>query len=332
MSISKRHITIIIALLILLPAVAIVHLFAGQIGLDSGDYVSSIFNYSSSDSYQIIAREIRIPRMFMAIIAGAGLSIAGLLMQTLFNNPLAGPYVLGINSGASLFVAFSIMTGIPFFTSTLGITANALIGAFVFGMIILFFSRFLRSQVSLLLVGLMLGSFTGALVSLLQTTSQSDELKVFTLWALGSLQKVEFEQILPIFSVFLVGIILVTFTSKSLNILVLGEENARLLGVNIKKARLFIIILTALFTGLVTAFCGPIAFIGLAVPNLVRMIFKTQSHLTLLISCALAGSIFILLCDICIQLIEPYVMIPINVFTSIVGAPFVVLIILKKLR
>lgn len=332
MSISKRHITIIIVLLILLPAVAIVHLFAGQIGLDSGDYVSSIFNYSSSDSYQIIAREIRIPRMFMAIIAGAGLSIAGLLMQTLFNNPLAGPYVLGINSGASLFVAFSIMTGIPFFTSTLGITANALIGAFVFGMIILFFSRFLRSQVSLLLVGLMLGSFTGALVSLLQTTSQSDELKVFTLWALGSLQKVEFEQILPIFSVFLVGIILVAFTSKSLNILVLGEENARLLGVNIKKARLFIIILTALFTGLVTAFCGPIAFIGLAVPNLVRMIFKTQSHLTLLISCALAGSIFILLCDICIQLIEPYVMIPINVFTSIVGAPFVVLIILKKLR
>lgn len=332
MSISKRHTLIIIVLLILLPIIALVHLFAGQISIDSSDYISSLFSYNSTDSYQIIAREIRIPRMVMAIIAGAGLSIAGLLMQTLFNNPLAGPYVLGINSGASLFVAFSIMTGIPFFTSTLGITANALIGAFVFGMIILFFSRFLRSQVSLLLVGLMLGSFTGALVSLLQTASQSDQLKVFTLWAMGSLQKVEFEQILPIFSVFFIGIILVAFTSKSLNLLVLGEENARLLGVNIKKARLFIIILTALFTGLITAFCGPIAFIGLAVPNLVRMIFKTQSHITLLISCALTGAIFILLCDICIQWLEPHFMIPINVFTSIVGAPFVVFIILKKLR
>jgi len=332
MSISKRHITIIIALLILLPIVALLHLFVGQINVGSSDYISSLFNYNSSDSYQIIAREIRIPRMFMAIIAGAGLSIAGLLMQTLFNNPLAGPYVLGISSGSSLFVAFSIMTGIPFFTSTLGITANALIGAFVFGMIILFFSRFLRSQVSLLLVGLMLGSFTGALVSLIQTMSEADELKVFTLWALGSLQKVEFEQILPIFAVFFTGIILVAFTSKSLNILVLGEENARLLGVNIKKARVFIIVLTALFAGLITAFCGPIAFVGLAVPNLVRMIFKTQSHLTLLISCALTGAIFILLCDICIQLIEPHFMIPINVFTSIVGAPFVVFIILKKLR
>ena len=332
MSISKRHTIIILVLLLLLPIIAMVHLFAGQINIDGSDYLSSIFSYDSTDSYQIIAREIRIPRMIMAIIAGAGLSIAGLLMQTLFNNPLAGPYVLGINSGASLFVAFSIMTGIPFFTSTLGITANALIGAFVFGMIILFFSRFLRSQVSLLLVGLMLGSFTGALVSLTQTISESDELKVFTLWALGSLQKVEFGQILPIFSVFFIGIILVAFTSKSLNILVLGEENARLLGVNIKKARLFIIILTALFTGLITAFCGPIAFIGLAVPNLVRMIFKTQSHLTLMIASALTGAIFILLCDICIQLIEPHFMIPINVFTSIVGAPFVVFIILRKLR
>lgn len=332
MSISKRHTIIISILLVMLPAVALLHLFAGQISVDSSDYFDALFNYETGDSYQIIAREIRIPRMIMAIIAGAGLSIAGLLMQTLFNNPLAGPYVLGINSGASLFVAFSIMTGIPFFTSALGITANALIGAFVFGMIILFFSRFLRSQVSLLLVGLMLGSFTGALVSLTQTISASEELKVFTLWALGSLQKVEFSQLLPIFSVFIAGIILVTFTSKSLNILVIGEDNARLLGVNIKRARLFIIIITALFTGLITAFCGPIAFIGLAVPNLVRMIFKTQSHLTLLIASALTGAIFILLCDICIQLIEPHFMIPINVFTSIVGAPFVVFIILRKLR
>lgn len=332
MGTPKRHYILNLTLITLLPLLAIAHLFAGQVNLDLSDYFSALSEYNPSDSYQIIAREIRIPRMFMAIIAGAGLSISGLLMQTLFNNPLAGPYVLGINSGASLFVAFSIMTGIPFFTSTLGITTNALIGAFVFGMIILSFSNYLRAQISLLLVGLMLGSFAGALVSLTQTISEADELKVFTLWALGSLQKVEFEQLLPISLVFIVGILLVILVSKPLNLLILGEENARLLGVNIKKTRIIIITITALLTGLITAFCGPIAFIGLAVPNLVRMIYKTQSHLILLVSCGLMGAIFILICDISIQLIEPHFMIPINVFTSIVGAPFVVFIILRKLR
>ncbi len=329
---TKKHSVFIIVLLLALPFVAGVHLIVGQIDIDFADYLRALFNFDGTNSYDIIAREIRIPRMTMAILAGASLSIAGLLMQTLFNNPLAGPYVLGINSGASLFVAFSIMTGIPFFTSTLGITANALIGAFVFGLIILFFSRFLRAQISLLLVGLMLGSFTSALVSIAQTVSQADELKVYTLWALGSLQKVEFQHLLPILGVFMVGIVLTFFAAKSLNILVIGEENAKLLGVNIKRARLFIIALTAVFTGLITAFCGPIAFVGLAVPNLVRMILKTQSHVTLIVSSALVGAIFILLCDICIQLIEPHFLIPINIFTSLIGAPFVVFIILKKLR
>ena len=329
---TKKHSVLILVLLLALPFVAGLHLIVGQIDIDFADYWNALFNFDGTNSYDIIAREIRIPRMTMAILAGASLSIAGLLMQTLFNNPLAGPYVLGINSGASLFVAFSIMTGIPFFTSTLGITANALIGAFVFGLIILFFSRFLRAQISLLLVGLMLGSFTSALVSIAQTVSQADELKVYTLWALGSLQKVEFQHLLPILGVFMVGIILTFFAAKSLNILVIGEENAKLLGVNIKRARLFIIALTAVFTGLITAFCGPIAFVGLAVPNLVRMILKTQSHVTLIVSSALVGAIFILLCDICIQLIEPHFLIPINIFTSLIGAPFVVFIILKKLR
>jgi len=329
---TKKHSVFIISLLLVLPIIAGLHLLVGQIDIDFADYWHSLFNFDGANSYDIIAREIRIPRMTMAILAGASLSIAGLLMQTLFNNPLAGPYVLGINSGASLFVAFSIMTGIPFFTSTLGITANALIGAFIFGLIILFFSRFLRAQISLLLVGLMLGSFTSALVSIAQTVSQADELKVYTLWALGSLQKVEFQHLLPILGVFMVGIVLTFFAAKSLNILVIGEENAKLLGVNIKRARLFIIALTAVFTGLITAFCGPIAFVGLAVPNLVRMILKTQSHVTLIVSSALVGAIFILLCDICIQLIEPHFLIPINIFTSLIGAPFVVFIILKKLR
>ncbi|MFT5861079.1 MAG: iron complex transport system permease protein [Flavobacteriaceae bacterium] len=270
--------------------------------------------------------------MLMAIIAGAGLSIAGLLMQTLFKNPMAGPYVLGINSGASLFVAFSIMSGIPFFTSDIGIISNALLGALIFGLIISVFSSIVRSQISLLLVGIMLGSFTGALVSMLQAVSDAEELKSFTLWALGSLSRVEFYQLPLIGGVFGIGLIGALLLVKPLNLLVLGQEQARLLGINYSVVRFLIIAITALLTGLITAFCGPIAFVGLAVPNLVRMLMKTQHHGILIISSGVIGALFVLLCDIVIQLLESHVNIPINVFTSIVGAPIVVLLILRKLR
>ncbi len=268
----------------------------------------------------------------MAIIAGASLSIAGLLMQTLFNNPLAGPYVLGINSGSSLFVALSIMTGIPFFTSELGLISNALIGAFLFGLIILFFSRMVKTQVSLLLVGLMLGSFISAFVSLLQSASNAQELKIFTLWALGSLQKVDFNQLPIILTTSMIGVLGTFLLVKPLNLLILGESEAKLLGVNIQKTRLFIIAITAILTGLVTAFCGPIAFIGLAVPNLVRILFKTQNHRTLVIASLLFGGLFLLICDIIIQLLEPHFMLPINVLTSMIGAPLVIFFILKRIR
>tara|TARA_B110000285_G_scaffold135983_1_gene152384 strand:- start:1895 stop:2701 length:807 start_codon:yes stop_codon:yes gene_type:complete len=268
----------------------------------------------------------------MALIAGAGLSIVGLLMQTLFNNPLAGPYVLGINSGSSLFVALSIMTGIPFLASELGLITNALLGAFLFGLVILFFSRLVKTQISLLLIGLMLGSFISAFVAFLQSASDAQELKVFTLWALGSLQKVESSQLPIIIGITIIGVIGAFLLVKPLNALVLGENESKLLGINIKTTRLWIIAITAILTGLVTAFCGPIAFVGLAVPNLVRILFKTQQHFILISASALLGAIFILLCDVIIQLAEPFFMLPINVLTSIIGAPMVIFFILNRLR
>lgn len=311
---------------------ALIHLFAGQIEVSTSDVFNGLFNYNEESVNQLIVREIRFPRMIMAIISGASLSIAGLLMQTLFNNPLAGPYVLGINSGSSLFVALSIMTGIPFFTSELGLITNALLGAFIFGLFILFFSRLVRTQVSLLLIGLMLGSFISAFVSLLQSASDAQELKIFTLWALGSLQKVDFDQLPIIIGTAFIGIFGAFFIVKPLNILVLGESEAKLLGVNIRRTRLIIIAITAVLTGLITAFCGPIAFVGLAVPNLVRIIFKTQNHSILVFASLLFGGIFILICDIFIQWIEPHFMLPINVLTSMVGAPLVIFFIIKRLR
>lgn len=318
--------------LLLLPVAGIFHFLSGNIAISFHDFLQSLFSFDETNTAQLIAREVRIPRMFTAFIAGAGLSVAGLLMQTLFNNPLAGPYVLGINSGASLFVACSIMTGIPFLSTDIGIISNALIGALIFGLIISVFSELVRSQISLLLIGIMLGSFTSALVSLLEVSSDAQELKIFTLWALGSLSRIQFDQIPLILSVFLIGIVGSFLLIKPLNLLVLGHEQAKLLGLNYRRMRFIIIGVTAILTGLITAFCGPIAFVGLAVPNLVRMLLKSQHHGLLIFSCALVGGIFVLLCDTIIQLLENQVLIPINVFTSIIGAPIVVLLILRKLR
>jgi len=331
MNITKKQSTFLIITGAILPLLCLVHLFSGQINVEFQDFIDSLFNYNTQNTNQKIVRELRMPRMVMALIAGAGLSLSGLLMQTLFNNPLAGPYVLGINSGSSLFVAFSIMTGIPLLSSGLGIIPSALIGAFVFGVIILFFSAFVKSHVSLLLIGLMLGSFTTALVFILQSVSSSEELKSFAMWAMGSLQKTELSQLPIIVLLFTLGIIGSLLLIKPLNTLVIGEDEAILLGINYKAVRLFIVSITALLTGLITALCGPIAFVGLAVPNLVRILIKTQNHFTLIFASVFIGGAFILICDILIQLLENTIHIPINALTSLIGAPFVVLIVLKRL-
>ncbi|MCR9173182.1 MAG: iron ABC transporter permease [bacterium] len=308
------------------------HLFSGPIQIDGETFFSAITNFDSQQLSHNVVWELRIPRMITALIAGAGLSIAGLLMQTLFNNPLAGPYVLGINSGASLFVAFAIMAGIPMLSSDLGIIANALIGAFLFGLIIVFFSSVVRQQISLLLIGLMLGSFTSAIVSVLQSASGLQELKLFTLWALGSLQAVTLEQLPILFASFGVTVLGAFLVVKPLNLLVLGTSEAALLGVRIKRVRLLIILVTAVITGVVTAFCGPIAFVGLAVPNLIRIVMKTQNHSYLILGSLLTGAIFLLICDITIQYLESLFALPINALTSLIGAPFVILLVLRRLR
>jgi iron complex transport system permease protein len=251
-------------------------------------------------------------------------------MQTLFNNPLAGPSVLGITSGASLCVAITMMTGISFFTSDIGIVVIALIGALIFSLIILFFSMFVKSQISLLLIGMMLGSFTSALIQVLQVSSQANQIKAFTLWGFGSMQQVNFNQIPLIFGVFIVGVFALIFLIKPLNLLVIGEKPTQLLGIQMKSFRMLIIVVTSIFAGLITAYCGPISFIGLAVPNMVKLLYKTQNHLQLIIGSALVGACTLLFCDLLILWIEPYFVLPLNAVTALIGAPVVVWIILKK--
>lgn len=328
---EKRHRILLIIALVLLPVLAYLHLTIGQIQLTSSDFYNAIFNYTDTETGQLLVREFRLPRLVMAIIAGSSLAIAGMLMQTLFNNPLAGPYVLGINSGASLAVALGTLSGISFFSSNIGLIGLALIGALVFGFIVLGFSLFVRNSLSLLLVGIMIGSFTSAITSLLQTISSADSLKVFTIWGMGSLQQVELSQLGIISLFFILGLFFSFFLIKPLNALVLGENASLLLGVPVKNLRVIIIVITALLAGLVTAFCGPIAFVGLAIPNLCKMLFKTQQHLVLLLGNILLGALFLISCDILVQGLEPFILVPINVITSIVGAPFVIFIILKRL-
>jgi len=328
---EKRHRILLIIALVLLPVLAYFHLSIGQIQLSSDDFYNAIFSYNDHETGQLLVREFRLPRLIMAIVAGSSLAIAGMLMQTLFNNPLAGPYVLGINSGASLAVALGTLSGISFFSSNIGLIGLALIGALVFGFIVLGFSLFVRNSLSLLLVGIMIGSFTSSITSLLQTISSADSLKVFTIWGMGSLQQVEMSQIGIIIAFFILGIFLSLFLIKPLNALVLGENASLLLGIPVKNLRIIIIVITALLAGLVTAFCGPIAFVGLAIPNLCKLLFKTQQHLVLLLGNVLLGALFLISCDILVQGLEPYILVPINVITSIVGAPFVIFIILKRM-
>ncbi|MBP5995916.1 MAG: iron ABC transporter permease [Crocinitomicaceae bacterium] len=321
-----------ICLLCLLPLAMYLHLIAGQIEISFSSYFDSIMNFDSKNTSQVLVREFRVPRLFMAMMAGAGLSLSGMFMQTLFKNPLAGPYVLGINSGASLLIALSLMTGVQFFQSNFGLIGTALIGAFAAGLLMMLIAQRLKSQITLLLVGLMFGSFTSAIVSILESFAGAESLKSYTMWSMGSLQQVEFGQLGIILLIFTLGIIASFLLVKPLNMLVIGEKSAALLGLPIKSTRKFVLLLTALFAGLITAFCGPIAFVGIAIPNLTRILFQTTNHRYLIIGNMLIGAIFLLLTDSFIQLLEGHLSIPLNALTSIIGAPFVVFLLIRKLK
>lgn len=326
MNIQLKFLTGIGILMIL----ASVHLFVGSTSISLQDFIHSLFQYDDTNTKHLIARDLRIPRMLMSIIAGSGLSLSGLLMQTIFKNPLAEPNILGVSTGASLFVALTILSGITFFQSDWGLISSALLGAFLFGIVILFFARFVKYQGSLLLVGIMLGSFSAAFISVIQAWSEAHQLKIYTMWAMGSLQQVTIHQLPIIGIVFLSGIGLSFFFVRSLNALVLGNENASILGINVRNVRVFTILIAAILTGLITAFCGPIAFIGMAVPNLVKMIFKTQNHTHLIVGSLIIGACFLLFCDVLIQVCSTHLLLPINAVTAMIGAPFVIYIIIKR--
>lgn len=277
-----------------------------------------------------ILLNLRLPKAVTALLAGAALSVSGLLMQTLFRNPLAGPYILGVSSGASLGVAAVVLLGtlLGFAASSWLTIFAAIAGASVVLLLVLAFSYRLKNNVSLLIVGMMFGSIAGALVNLLQNFANPDALKLFIVWTLGSLSSVGWTQMQILLPVCLLGMSLSVVLLKPLNGLLLGENYARSLGVNIARTRRLIVLATGLLAGSITAFCGPIAFVGVAVPHMARGLFRTSNHRITLPASALVGANLLLLCDILSSLFT--YPLPISTVSALFGAPIIIWIILKK--
>jgi len=280
---------------------------------------------------QQILHAIRLPKALTAVLAGAALSVAGLMVQTLFRNPLAGPYTLGVSSGASLGVALlTMLAAINLQLSAFSIPVVACLGAIAVLLLVMAVSRRVTSNVSLLIVGMMFGSIASALVSLLQNFANPDALKLFIVWTLGSLSSVSWADMQLLLPVWLLGMVLVLCVLKPLNGLMLGEDYARGLGIDVRRTRLLIVLSTGLLAGGVTAFCGPIAFIGVAVPHLARGLFRTSNHRITLPASALLGACLLLLCDVlCSLFTYP---LPISTVSALFGAPVIIWIILSGRR
>jgi iron complex transport system permease protein len=278
-----------------------------------------------------------LPKAFTAILAGITLSISGLQMQTFFRNPLAGPFVLGISSGAGLGVALLIMAGSAFgwslYAGSLGLWAvimAASAGAILVLLLMSLTAWKVKDSMTLLIVGLMFGSAVSALISVLAFFSNAEQLKMFTVWSMGSLGSTQTNQLIGFLTATLIGILPMLIMLKSYNAMLLGEAYAESMGVNINKLRWTMIISTGILAGSATAFCGPIAFIGIAVPHMARLIFKTGDHRILFPASALTGAIVLLVCDSISQLPGSAQTLPINAVTSLVGAPMVIWLILRR--
>lgn len=286
-----------------------------------------------------IVWDFRLTRGLTAALAGSALAVAGLQMQTLFRNALAGPDVLGLSSGASLAVALIFMSpaaGIPIFSQPhpLLVSMSAALGCALVLFIMLLVARKIQDNVSLLIVGLMVGAATSSIVSVLQYLSKAEEMQVYILWTFGSLGGLNWQEIQILAVALLVGALFAFFQIKSLNAWLLGDHYAQSLGVRLQRARILIILSASLLTGAVTAFCGPIAFVGLAVPHLTRLVINTNDHKTLVPAVLIGGATLLLFCDIVSQLPGSTYVLPVNALTALIGAPVVVWIILKnkKLR
>jgi len=335
---QTRNTILFTALALLLLLSLLLNISFGQVAIPFREVFKSLLGSDASKAtWDYIIVNYRLPKAITAILVGIGLSISGLLMQTLFRNPLAGPYVLGLSSGSSLGVAFVIL-GAGFLPavfsevllSSYGIIIASCIGSFMVLLLVIVVSRKLRDTATILIVGLMFSSFASAIVSVLSYFGSAEQLQKFTFWSMGSLGNLSWTNISILCFAVLIGLLLSLVSLKPLDALLLGENYAVSMGLNIKKARYIIILATSLFAGSITAFAGPIAFVGLAVPHLSKLLFQTSNHKILFWSTAFIGAIIMLFCDMVSQLPGLQFTLPINAITSIIGAPIVIWLLMRK--
>ena len=291
---------------------------------------------TSSPLFSTILFDIRLPKTLTSIIAGSGLALCGLLMQSLFRNPLAGPYVLGVSSGSSLFVAIATMlissihiSGFYFMGKSI-VTLFSIGGAFLVTLIILLISKKNKNNVTILLVGLMLGQIMGAIQGLIEYISNADNLKTFVIWGMGSVGSTTLQDLYFVIPIYAFAIASTFFFIKPLNAILLNEQYAQNLGVNVNRLRISIIIITAILVGVITAFCGPIAFVGISVPIASRLLFKTSHHLHQIVFCLLLGACVVLSADVICQLLSSQFLLPINTVTTLIGSPVVIYLLFKS--
>ena len=331
---------IILGVSLLLPACFIASLIAGSVSIPIGEVFTILFGEASSrHAWDQIILNLRLPRAITAMLTGAALAMSGLQMQTLFRNPLAGPFVLGISSGASLGVALivlaagagasTLIAGLDTF-GNFSLAAAASIGAGAVLGLVLSVSRRVENNMTLLILGLMFGYVSGAMVSVLIYFSASNAIQAYLIWTFGSFAGVTWNQLTVFAPLTVLGLIIGGLSTKALNALLLGETYASSLGLTVSRARFWILSSASLLAGVTTAFCGPIAFIGIAVPHLTRSLFNTSDHRTLIPAVCLVGSIIALLSDLIARVPGSQVTLPLNAVTAIIGAPVVVWIVLRR--
>ena len=336
---NKRRKTIVILAIILLGIVLFMtNLFVGSVRIPFKDILNVLLKANEDNILNTIILNYRLPQAITALLAGSALAVSGLLMQTLFRNPLADPSMLGISSGASLGVGLVILlTGVISgsavstlgWWSTIGVSLAAFIGAVAVLLLILTFSSRTKNMATLIIIGLMIAYLASSITDILKFFSMKEDIHAFVIWGMGSFSNVGTEQMTTLFISIIIGLSASFFLSKNLNALLLGEAYAENLGLNIKRNSLIIILISGYLTAIVTAYCGPIAFIGLAVPHIARFLFKSSDHRLLIPMTMLIGMDLALFCNVIARMPGFEDNLPINAVTAFIGAPIVIAVIIK---
>ena len=334
----KRNVCIILLLVAGIIMLFAMSLIVGSVRIPLADVCDILFDkFDGKESWKYIIMENRLPQALTAMLCGASLAVCGLMLQTAFRNPLAGPDVFGISSGAGLGVAIvmlflggSVSTTLFTVSGFLAILTSAFIGAIVVTMIILFLSTMVRNSVLLLIVGLMVGYVSSSAVALLNFFASEEGVKSYMVWGMGNFGGVSMNHMLLFALLCLVGIIASIFLIKPLNIMLLGTQYAESLGINIRQIRNLLLVTVGLLTAVTTAFCGPISFIGLAIPHISRLLFRTDNHQILLPGTVLTGAVIALFCNLVCYLPGELGIIPLNAVTPLIGAPVIIYVIIKR--